>query len=52
MTNLQGASGGVKLPITPEQALVVLPALGGVVLAAVVAAAGLLPLNNQLKQQS
>ena len=52
MTNLQGAAGGAKLPITPEQALVVLPALGGVVLAAVVAAAGLLPLNNQLKQQS
>jgi Tfp pilus assembly protein PilO len=52
MTNLQGASGGAKLPITPEQALVVLPALGGVVLAAVLAAAGLLPLNNQLKQQS
>ena len=52
MTNLQGASGGAKLPMTPEQALVVLPALGGVVLAAVVAAAGLVPLNTQLKQQS
>ena len=52
MTNLQGAPGGAKLPITPEQALVVLPALGGVVLAAVLAAAGLFPLNNQLKQQS
>jgi hypothetical protein len=37
MTNLQGPSKGVKLPISPEQALVVLPALGGVVLAAVVA---------------
>ena len=52
MTNLQSTPSGAKLPITPEQALVVLPALGGVLLAGLLAAAGLLPLNNQLKQQS
>jgi hypothetical protein len=51
MTNLQGPSKGVKLPISPEQALVVLPALGGVVLAAVVAGAGLVPLHGQLTAQ-
>lgn len=51
MTNLQGSPSGARLPITPEQALVVLPALGGVVLAAVVAAAGLVPLHGQLTAQ-
>ena len=51
MTNLQGSPSGVKLPITPEQALVVLPALGGVVLAAVLAGAGLVPLHGQLTAQ-
>jgi hypothetical protein len=51
MTNLQGPVSRAKLPISPEQALVVLPLLGGVVLAAVVAAAGLLPLRDQLTAQ-
>ena len=51
MTNLQGSPSSVKFPLTPERVLVVLPALGGVVLAAVLAGVGLVPLHGQLTAQ-
>jgi type IV pilus assembly protein PilO len=51
MTNLQTPSPNSRFPITPEQALVLLPALGGVLAAAVMAAAALLPLLTQVSQQ-
>lgn len=51
MTNLQGTGASPRFPITPEQALVILPALGGGLLAVGLAAAGLLPLIHEMGRQ-
>ena len=51
MTNLQAPSSKARLPITPEQALVILPAAGGALIALALSAAALVPLLTQAGQQ-
>ena len=51
MTNLQAPSSNARLPITPEQALVILPAAGGALIAVALSAFALVPFFTKIVQQ-
>ena len=52
MTNLRQNSTSNRLPISPEQALVLLPAVGGALLSLVIGIAGFYPLFTKTQEQS
>ena len=52
MTNFQLKQSGSKLPITPEQALVILPACGGVLVSLLLGFAGVVPLYTKMQVQA
>lgn len=52
MTNFQLKQSGSKLPITPEQALVLLPACGGVLVSLLLGFAGVVPLYTKSQEQA